>query len=124
MQIAIIDHGKLVTMDTPAKLKSMVGKDIVSVKTGDNEKAADEICQRYQVEVRPDGDVLTFEVASGEEFLPTFIKEFGTKIISINLRHPSLEDVFLKLTGREMREEEATDSMKEMVRQHGRRLRR
>ena len=123
-RIAIIDHGKLVAMDTPAKLKSTVGKDIVSVKTGDNEKAADEICQRYQVEVRPDGDVLTFEVASGEEFLPTFIKEFGTKIISINLRRPSLEDVFLKLTGREMREEEATDSMKEMVRQHGRRLRR
>jgi len=122
-RIAIIDLGKLVAMDTPENLKSRVGKDIIAVKTDDNEKAMEEIRQRYQVEARHDGNELTFEVASGEQFLPVLIKEFGTKIISVNLRRPSLEDVFLKLTGREMREEEVTDVMKEMVRQHGRRLR-
>jgi len=122
-RIAIIDHGKLVAMDTPAVLKNMVGKDIITVKTDDNGKAAEEIRLRYQIEARPDGDDLNFEVPCGEEFLPPFIKEFGTKIISVNLRRPSLEDVFLKLTGREMREEEAGDVLKAMVRQHGRRMR-
>ena len=122
-RIAIIDHGKLVAMDTPERLKDMVSKDIVSVKTDDNNKAAEEIRLRYQIEARHDGNELTFEVSRGEEFLPTFIKEFGTKIMSVNLRRPSLDDVFLKLTGREMREEETLDAFKAMVRQHGRRMR-
>jgi len=114
----------LVALDTPERLKSMVGKDIISVKTDDTTKAAEEIRLRYQVEARYDGDGLTFEVDNGEEFLPIFIKEFGTRIVSVSLRHPSLDDVFLKLTGREMREEEVSDTFKAMVRQHGRRMRR
>ena len=121
-RIAIIDHGNLVAMDTPERLKDMVSKDIVSVKTDDNNKAADEIRLRYQIEARHDENELIFEVSHGEEFLPTFIKEFGTRIASVSLRHPSLEDVFLKLTGREIRREEGS-AFKDMVRQHGRRLR-
>lgn len=123
-RIAIIDYGKLVAMDTPERLKKIVGKDIISVKTADDEKAAEEIGLRYQTEARRDSNGLTFEVSSGEKFLPTFIKEFGTKILSVSLRSPSLDDVFLKLTGREIREEETGDAFKAMVRQHGRRLRR
>ena len=123
-RIAIIDHGKVVAMDTPERLKDMVSKDIVSVKTDDNNKAAEEIRLRYQIEARHDGSELTFEVPNGEEFLPSFIRGFGIKIMSISLRHPSLDDVFLKLTGREMREEEVSDTFKAMVRQHGRRMRR
>jgi len=122
--IAIMNHGKIVAMDTPERLKHIVGKDIISVKTDDDDRAAEEIRRRYQIEARRDNNELTFEVASGEAFLPTFIKEFGTKILSVSLRHPSLDDVFLKLTGREMREEEVSDVFKAMVRQHGRRMRR
>jgi ABC-2 type transport system ATP-binding protein len=123
-RIAIMDYGKLVVMDTPERLKKIVGKDIISVKTGDDDRAAEEIRLRYQIETKRDSNGLTFEVASGEEFLPIFIKEFGTKILSVSLRHPSLDDVFLKLTGREIREEEVSDVFKAMVRQHGRRMRR
>ena len=123
-RIAIMDYGKIVAMDTPERLKHIVGKDIISVKTDDDDRAAEEIRRRYQIETRRDNNELTFEVASGEEFLPAFIKEFGTKILSVSLRHPSLDDVFLKLTDREMREEEVSDTFKAMVRQHGRRMRR
>ena len=122
-RIAIIDHGRLVTIDTPERLKKIVGQDIVSVKTDDDDKAAEEFRLRYQIEARRDSNGLTFEVNSGEEFLPIFIKEFGTKILSVSLRHPSLDDVFLKLTGREMREEEVSDVFRAMVHQHGRRSR-
>ncbi len=122
-RIAIIDHGKLVAMDTPERLKRIVGKDIICVKTGNDDQAAEEIRLRYQIEARRDSNGLTFEVASGEEFLPTFIKEFGTEILSVSLRSPSLDDVFLKLTGREIREE-TTDAFKAMFRQHGRHTRR
>ena len=123
-RIAIIDYGKLVAIDTPEKLKEIVSKDIIRVKTDDNVRAAEEIRLRYQVEVRHDSDGLTFEAANGEEFLPAFIREFGTKILSVSLRRPSLDDVFLKLTGREIREEEVRNAFKAMVRQHGRRGRR
>jgi len=123
-RIAIIDYGKLVAIDTPEELKKLVGKDIISLKTDDDTKAAEEIRFRYRIETRYDSDGLTFEVASGEEFLPAFIKEFGTKILSVSLRRPSLDDVFLKLTGREIRQEEVSDTFKAMVRQHGRRMRR
>ncbi len=122
-RIAIIDYGKLVAMDTPERLKHMVSKDIISVKTDNDDRAAEEIRSRYQIKTRHDSDGLTFEVANGEEFLPTFIKEFSTKIVSVSLRHPSLDDVFLKLTGREIRQEEVSDAFKAMVRQHGRRMR-
>ena len=123
-RIAIIDYGKLVAIDTPEELKKLVGKDIISLKTDDDTKAAEEIRFRYRIETRYDSDGLTFEVASGEEFLPAFIKKFGTKILSVSLRRPSLDDVFLKLTGREIRQEEVSDTFKAMVRQHGRRMRR
>ena len=123
-RIAVIDYGKLVAMDTPAKLKRMVGKDIVSLKTSDNDKAAEEIRLRYQIEARHDGDGLCFEVTNGEEFLPVFLREFNIRIISVSMRRPSLDDVFLKLTGHEIREEDVSDTFKAMVRQHGRRSRR
>jgi ABC-2 type transport system ATP-binding protein len=123
-RIAVIDHGELVALDTPERLKNMVGKDIISVKTDDNDKAAEEIRLRYRTEARIDGDTLIFEVSNGEQFLPDFIKEFGTRIVGVSLRRPTLEDVFLKLTGREIREEEVSDTFKAMVRQHGRRMRR
>ncbi len=119
-RIAIIDQGRLVTIDTPERLKKIVGKDIISVKTDDDDKAVEEVRLRYQIEARHDNNGLTFEVASGEEFLPIFIKEFGTKILSVSLRRPSLDDVFLKLTGQEIREEEIIDVFKEAVHRHSR----
>jgi len=123
-RIAVIDLGKLIAMDTPTKLKRMVGKDIVSLKTDDNDQAAEEIRRRYRIEARRDGDGLCFEVANGEEFLPVFLREFSTLIVSVSMRRPSLDDAFLKLTGREIREEDVSDTFKAMVRQHGRRMRR
>jgi len=118
-RIAIIDHGKLVAMDTPEELKKVVGRDIISVKTDDNDRAAEELSVRYGIETRQDGEGLTFEVARGEEFLPDFIKEFNTKILSVSLRRPSLDTVFLKLTGREIREEEVKNSFKARGRRRG-----
>jgi ABC-2 type transport system ATP-binding protein len=122
-RIAIMDYGKLVAVDTPEGLKKIVGKDIISVKTDDDDRAAEEVRLRYRIEARRDSNGLAFEVANGEEFLPTFIREFGTKILSVSLRRPSLDDVFLKLTGREIRQDEISDVFRAMLHQHGRRSR-
>jgi len=121
-RIAVMDYGKIVAMDTPRKLKRTVSKDIISVKTDNDDRAAEEIKRRYQIETKRDNNELTFEVASGEKFLPTFIKEFTTKILSVSLRHPSLDDAFLKLTGREIREEETSNTLKTTAHQHSHRF--
>ncbi len=120
-RIAIIDHGELIVMDTPEKLKKLVGQDIIRVKTENNDRAAEEISLHHKIDTRRDGDGLTFEVANGEEFLPAFIKGLSTRILSVSLRRPSLDDVFLKLTGREIREEETVNEFKAMVHRHSRR---
>jgi ABC-2 type transport system ATP-binding protein len=118
-RIAIIDHGKLVAMDTPMKLKRMVARDIITVKTENNDKAAENIRTRYQTDVKQDGDTLVFDVDNGEEFLPGFINESGIKVTSISVRHPTLEDVFLEITGHEIRDEEVGSSLKEAIRRGG-----
>ncbi|MFC2058021.1 ATP-binding cassette domain-containing protein [Chloroflexota bacterium] len=122
--IAIIDRGKVIALDTPGGLKSMVGGDIISLKTSDDESAAEEIRLRYKAEVKIERGGISFEVTNGEEFIPDFVKDFGTKILSISLHRPTLDDVFLKLTGRELRDQEVgnREAMKEQMRRipHGR----
>ncbi|MDO9066394.1 MAG: DUF4162 domain-containing protein, partial [Chloroflexota bacterium] len=109
-------------MDTPENLKRIASKDIITVKTGDDDKAIEEIKLRYGMEVSRSSNGLNFGVTNGEEFLPAFIKGFGVPILSVSMHRPSLEDVFLKLTGREIREE-SVDAMKAFVGMHGRHMR-
>jgi len=116
-RIAIIDYGKIVALDTPESLKGMVGGDIISVKVKDSEDTARRIEERYGVEVRSTKDGLYFEVANGEEFVPRFVMDFKSEILAVSLRRPTLDDVFLKLTGRQIREEEA--SGRDRMRAHG-----
>ena len=62
------------------------------------------------------------EVTDGEKFLPQLFNDLKTKIDSIELRKPTLDDVFLHLTGRKIREEEA--SSKDLMRNRMRTRRR
>jgi len=119
-RIAIMDYGKIIALDRPEKLKRLVGGDVISVRTIDDEAAQAELLSRYHIKTRHDGEQLTFEVPNGERFIPTFIKGFNTDILNISLRRPTLDDVFLKLTGRQLRDEVVKSEMKEIVRRHGR----
>lgn len=122
-RIAIIDYGRIIALDTPEGLKRQVGGDIITIKTVDNERAAREIKERYGLEVSRDDGSLKFEIVRGEEFIPDLISGLSIEITSINWRKPTLEDVFLKLTGRAIREEDAgpVDRMRMYARTKGRR---
>jgi ABC-2 type transport system ATP-binding protein len=106
-RIAIIDLGKIVALDTPDALKRMVGVDIVTVQTEDSERAAREIRERYGLEAQRDDTRLRLEVEAGAEFIPRLVRELGVAVSSVDLHRPTLDDVFLKLTGRAIREGEA-----------------
>jgi len=109
-RVAIMDHGELVVLDTPANLKSAVGGDVIRLRTADDERAAAEIREKYGVKVTRDDDGISFSVVSGEEFLAPFIKAFPVPVRSIGMNRPTLNDVFLKVTGRAMRDEEVSSS--------------
>ncbi len=123
-RIAVMDHGRLIALDSPSELKGMVGGDVISLSTVDDQKAGAELQARYKIEPRYDGGQISFEIADGEKFIPTLIKGLKTEILSISLRRPTLDDVFLKLTGRGLRDETVKSELKEMARRFGRRQRR
>jgi ABC-2 type transport system ATP-binding protein len=114
-RIAIIDRGKIVALDTPLNLKKMVGGDIIRMTSAGKNNLKEELKRRYNKEIKEENNVLQLEVADGEKFLPRLFNELDAKIDSIELRKPTLDDVFLKLTGRKIREKEA--SGKDLMRQ-------
>jgi ABC-2 type transport system ATP-binding protein len=103
-RIAVIDHGEIVALDTPAGLKDEVGGDLVTINTPDLEAAATELRARFGLEPVISDDTISFQVEGGEAFLPDFVRSFGRPIDAIGLRRPTLDDVFLHLTGREIRD--------------------
>jgi len=120
-RIAIIDHGKIVALDTPTNLKKQVGGDIIRIKSSQKAKLKKELGERYKKEIKEENGILQVEIPDGEKFLPRFLNEIVTKIDSIELRKPTLDDVFLSLTGRALRDEKSSskDRMREKMRIRG-----
>jgi len=117
-RIAIIDRGKIIAMDTPENLKKEVRGDIITVETTDNKSLTNEIENRYGKKVFFYDNKIQFEIDDSERFIPQFIRESKEDILSISARKPTLDDVFLSLTGRKIRDESAsaTDRMRKMIR--------
>ena len=115
-RIAVIDHGKIQALDTPAALKRLIGGDKVIV-VGDAGLERD-LAAKYGVEVQAVDGEMHFMVDHGAEFVPRLAADFAGRIRSIGVKQPSLDDVFLRLTGRAIREEEGDG--KDQMRQLGR----
>jgi ABC-2 type transport system ATP-binding protein len=122
--IAVMDYGQIIALDSPQGLKGKVGGDVINLKTIDNQKAKAELQERYAIQASSDDEQLSFEITNGDRFIPTLIRELDTEISSISLRRPTLDDVFLKLTGHRLRDETVKSELKEMARRFGRHQRR
>jgi ABC-2 type transport system ATP-binding protein len=126
-RVAIIDYGKIVALDTPQNLKNILGGDIISIEV-DNPKNARKIFEKltWVKKLNQENGIFYLQVEKGEEKIPLLIKidqeEAGFQIKSINLRKPTLEDVFLHFTGRTIREREASqvERLRERARRHRR----
>ncbi len=108
-RIAVIDHGEIQALDTPAGLKAMVGGDLVTVGAEDLDAAVAEVRERFGLEATRGDETITFHVEGGESFLPEFVRGFSQPVTSIGLRKPTLDDVFLEVTGHEIRDEEVSE---------------
>jgi ABC-2 type transport system ATP-binding protein len=118
-RIAVIDHGEIQALDSPTGLKAMVGGDLVTVGTPDLDAAVSEIRDRFKLHATKGTDELTFHVDGGEAFLPEFVRGFSQPITAIGLRRPTLDDVFLEVTGHEIRDEELSEHA-QMIQSMGR----
>ncbi len=104
-RLAIIDHGKVVALDTPANLKKGLGGDVVKLRVKNpNMSALKKL--KYVKNVKKDGDILSMTVNDSGEHLQAILKAVGT-VENVESRSPTLNDVFLHFTGSEIRDNEA-----------------
>jgi ABC-2 type transport system ATP-binding protein len=106
-RIAIMDHGKIIALDTPEALKASVGEDRVQIHTDDDAAAITALEQHFGIEAMMAEGAVTFRVAQGEQFVPRLFAEFPLAIRSVNVARPSLDDVFMSYTGSTIRDAEA-----------------
>jgi len=104
-RVAIIDDGKIVALDTPDKLKQIVGGDIVRLKIA-NPKISPIKELPYVVKVEQTDSYLLLTVKNSSAHLQEILSLVGNAE-SVELRTPTLNDVFLHYTGHEIRQAEA-----------------
>jgi ABC-2 type transport system ATP-binding protein len=109
-RIAIMDHGEVVALDSPAALKAGVGTDRVTIHTDDNDKAIEAIERQFGVEAKLSEGAVAFGVPAGEEFVPRLFAEFEMPIRSVSVSRPTLDDVFMSYTGTTIRDAEEDQS--------------
>lgn len=109
-------------------MKHGVGGDIITLRSTDAVTTLAELKEKFDLEalVKPEladtsgpaGDRIYVEVPNGRTLLPQILKGLTTEILSVAVREPTLDDVFLNLTGRQIREEsvDKMDAMKARVR--------
>jgi ABC-2 type transport system ATP-binding protein len=111
-RIAIIDHGKLIRLDTPENLKKEIGEgDIVDMKLSDISKNQDVIR-----ELQDNGDVLSVVEVNGRikiralnavgklPLMMKVVENMDVRVADLSVRQNTLEDVFIDLTGTGLRE--------------------
>jgi ABC-2 type transport system ATP-binding protein len=110
-RVAIVDHGKVIALGTPLELIARLGGEhfIEFIPEG-NGMPADEELQRLPavVSVRREGDVVGLAVTAPHQALPALLEHLqarGVGLTQLTTRHASLEDVFVTLTGRHLRDE-------------------
>ncbi len=124
-RLAIIDHGKIIKFGTPEGLKSSLGGDVVRIGV-EKKKDLYELLKKkpFIKAMKETRDGLEITTRNGAKALPKITKIADSKGLAIDyatVKRPSLEDVFISLTGREIREEEADSSAAGRTRFGGRR---
>lgn len=98
-RIGVLHQGRLVAIAPPAELKAQVGGDVVVITAAAPAALCERIRQRMGVEgVVVDGTIRV-ERPRGHEFVRDVVEQFGEEIESVSFGKPTLEDVFVRLTG-------------------------
>ena len=109
-RLLVMDHGVIVADDTSENLKAKLSGDVITVTVADAHGAARVIEEALTTRsLKVDGDRVHVTVERGEVAVAPLLRALdraGLELESINVARPSLDDVFLNLTGRSLREDE------------------
>ncbi|HUY23375.1 MAG TPA: ATP-binding cassette domain-containing protein [Acidimicrobiales bacterium] len=119
-RIAIIDQGSIVALDTPDELKHLVGADTVELTTGDDAVASARL-SRAGFRVGGGGETLVVFAENGEAQVARLIEVAGVPVSNVHVHRPTLDDVFLHFTGRQIREDHVEHAMPMRMRAMARR---
>jgi ABC-2 type transport system ATP-binding protein len=110
-RVAIMDHGRILALETPTKLKQSTGADtIVTVKvTSDGERLATALARELEgvVGTRVVDNIVSLDVQGIDRLVPRVVnvaENINVQILDLAVTEPSLETVFINLTGKELRE--------------------
>jgi len=106
-RLAILDLGVLTACDAPSALKDRIGGDVITLTTRDPAAAAAAILARFNLKVEQIDSTLRLERARGHEFVPQLIEALPGLVDSISVGKPTLEDVFIRVTGHGFRDRES-----------------
>ncbi|MEM5781686.1 MAG: ATP-binding cassette domain-containing protein [Candidatus Aenigmatarchaeota archaeon] len=112
-RVAIIDHGKILVIGEPSKLKNQLGHDIITISCSNFELCSESLKKEKWVEsIKLVNSNIIIGTKEAEKKLPIIVKmveNYNIEIKTIDIRKPTLEDVFLHYTGRKIREEESNE---------------
>ena len=110
-RVAIMDHGRILALDTPAGLKRTVGADtVVTVKADGDLAGLAELFRQQIAEVSNTREIeggIELHVAGAERLVPRVVaaaEHGGYELVDLSVAEPSLETVFIDLTGKELRD--------------------
>ena len=98
-RLAILDRGRLIAAGTPAELKSRIGGDIVSLGSADLGGVAASVEQHLGIKPQVLQGQVRFEHAHGPEIVAQLMRQLPSTVDSVSVSRPTLEDVFIRLTG-------------------------
>jgi ABC-2 type transport system ATP-binding protein len=101
-RVGILHQGRLVAVGTPDALKAQVGGDVVTIVTAEPEQLQTQIRTRFQCEPTVVEGRLRVEIENGHIFVRDVVEVFAEHIQSVTFGKPTLEDVFIHLTGHEL----------------------
>ncbi|MEE9150378.1 MAG: ATP-binding cassette domain-containing protein [Thermoplasmata archaeon] len=109
-RIAIMDQGKIVALGSPSTLKESLGGDVITLATTSKDEKLEEDLLKIENVTGVDfvKDAIRLTTSKGERVIPRAMnvaREHGIDVKSVSLHEPTLEDVFIKFTGRRLRDE-------------------
>ena len=99
-RVAVLHDGALVALGTPNELKRSVGGDVVVVHAEAPEALREKVRTRFGLEAQVVDDTLRLERARGHELVHEIVDAFPGEVRSVTFGRPTLEDVFVHVTGR------------------------
>ena len=98
-RLAIMDGGKVAACDTPDALRSRIGADVITLTGDDPDALVAAVRERFAVTAERVDSVVRIERERGHEFIPQLVEALAGRIRSVSLGKPTLEDVFIHVTG-------------------------